>query len=60
MKLNHMSKRGPYTVQYKGPLPYHDQNGVVKNYDQNPPDVKNLSTRDAASEMKRQLYFLDQ
>ena len=58
-RLSHISKREPYTVQYNGPLPYHDQNGVVKNCDQNPPDVKTLSTSDAVSEMKKQLHFLD-
>ena len=59
-RLNHISKREPCTVQYNGPLPYHDQSEVVKNYDYNPPDAKTLSTRDAVSEMKRQLHFLDQ
>ena len=59
-RLNHISKRGPYIVQHNGPLPYHDQSEVAENYDQNPPDVENLSTRDAVSEMKRQLHFLDQ
>ena len=38
-RLNHISKRGPYTVQYNGPLPYPDQSGVVENHNQNPPDV---------------------
>ena len=58
-RLNHISERGHYTVQYNVLLPYHDPSEVVKNYDQNPPDVKTLSTRDAVSEMKRQLHFLD-
>ena len=49
--LNHILERGPYTVQYNGPLPYPDQN---------PPDVETLSTRDAVSEMEKQLCFLDQ
>ena len=59
-RLNHIAERGPYTVQYNGPLPYPDQSGVVENYNWNPPDVKTLSMRDAVSEMKRQLHFLDQ
>ena len=41
-RLNHISKRGPYTVQYNGPLPYHDQSRVVENYNQNPPEVETL------------------
>ena len=31
-RLNHISERGPYTVQYNGPLPYPDQSRVVENY----------------------------
>ena len=58
-RLNHISGRGPYTVQYNGPIPYPDQSAVVENYDQNPLDVMTLSTRDAVSEIKRQLHFLD-
>ena len=54
-RQNHTSERGPYTVLYNGPLPYPDHSGVH----QNPPDVETLSPRDAVSEMKRQLYFLD-
>ena len=60
MGLNHISKRGPYSAQYNGPLPYCDQNGVVGSYDQNPTDVKNLSARYAVSEMKRWVHFPDQ
>ena len=52
-RLNHISERGPYTVQYNSPLPYHDQSRVAENYHQNPPDVDTMSTRDAVSEMKR-------
>ena len=59
-RLNHMSERGPYTVQYNGPLPYPDQSRVVENYSQNPPDVETLSTRDAVNKMKKkQLHFLN-
>ena len=58
-RLYNISKRGPYTVQYNGPLPYPDQSGVVENHPQNPPDEEILSPRDALCEMKRQLYFLD-
>ena len=47
-------------VQNNGPLQYPDQSGIVENYHQNPPDVETLSYRDTVSEMKRQLYFLDQ
>ena len=39
-RSNDISERGPYTVQYNGPIPYPDQSGVVENYDQNPPDVE--------------------
>ena len=38
-RVNHISERGPYTVQYNGPFLYPDQNRVVETYDQNPPDV---------------------
>ena len=38
-RLNHIWERGPYKVQYNGPIPYPDQSGVGENYDQNPPDV---------------------
>ena len=58
-RLNHISERGPYTVQYNGPLPYPDQSRVVENYHQNPPNMETLSTRDAVSEMRKQLHFLD-
>ena len=58
-KLNHISERGPYTVQYNGPLPYPDQSSVVENYNQNLPDMETLSTLDTVSEMKKQLHFLD-
>ena len=57
-RLNHISDRGPYTVQYNGPLLYPDQSRVVENYDQNPPDVETLSTRETVSELKKQLQFL--
>ena len=30
-RLNHISERGPYAVQYNGTLPYPDQSRVVKN-----------------------------
>ena len=59
-KLNHILERGPYAVQYNGSLPYPDQSREVENYDQNPPNMETLSTRDAVSEMKRELHFLDQ
>ena len=58
-KQNPIPKRGPYTVQYNGPLSYPNQSGVVENYHQNPPDTETLSPRDAVSEMKRQLHFLE-
>ena len=35
-RLNHISERGPYTVQYNGTLLYPDKSGVVENYDKNP------------------------
>ena len=56
-RLNHISGRGSYTVQYNGPLPYHDQSEVVKNYDHNPCDAKTLSTTDAVSEMEETTTF---
>ena len=59
-RWDHIPERGPYTVQYIGPLPYPDQSGVVENYNQNPTDVETLSPRDTVSKMKRQLHFLDQ
>ena len=31
-RLYNISERGPYTVQYNGPLPYPDQSAVVENY----------------------------
>ena len=58
-RLNHISERGPYTVQYNGPLPYPNQSRVGDNYDQNPPDVETLLTRDTVNEMKKLLHFLD-
>ena len=58
-RWNHIPERGPYTVQYNGPLPYPNQSGVVENYHQNPPETETLSPRDTVSEMKRQLHFLD-
>ena len=28
-RLNHIPERGPYTIQYHGPLPYPNHSGVV-------------------------------
>ena len=50
-RLNNISERGPYTVQYNGALPYPNYSRIVENYDQNLPDVETLSTRDAVTEM---------
>ena len=58
-RLNHISEIGSCTVRYNGSLPYPDQKRVVENYDQNPPNVETLSAKDAVSEMKKQLHFLD-
>ena len=58
-RQNHIPKGGPYTVQYNSPLLYPNQSGIVENYHKNPPDAESLSPRDAVSEMKRQLHFLD-
>ena len=59
-RWNPITKRGPYTVQYNGLLPYPNQSGMVENYHKNPPDTETLTHRDTVSEMKRQLPFLDQ
>ena len=58
-RWNPIAKRGPYTVQYNGSLPCPNQSGMVENNHHSPPDAETLKHRDAVSEIKRQLHFVD-